>query len=106
MATGISIKVKTEELVSTAGDVEQKIQNLEQMFQRVEQTVQASRSYWDGEGRSAYWSAYQKKMQIIQTALRRFRENVTDLREIAGVYEAGEREAAAINTALRVDEIV
>lgn len=102
----IAIKVKTEKLVSTAGDVESKIQRLEQAFRSIEQTMEASQVYWQGEGASAQMNAYRKKVETIQTALKRFRENVTDLQSIAGIYEKNEAEVLANNQTLKVDLII
>ena len=102
----IAIKVKTEKLISTAGDVETKIQRVEQAFRNIEQTIEASRTYWQGEGASAHIKAYRKKVETVQTALKRFRENVTDLQSIAGIYEKNEAEVLANNQSLNVDLIV
>lgn len=102
----ISIKVKTEKLVSVAGDVEARIRQVEQAFRNIEQTIEASRTYWQGEGASAHLKAYRKKEEIVQTALKRFRENVTDLQSIAGIYEKSEADVLANNQSLNVDMIV
>lgn len=98
--TGIEVKVSTERLRSAADDVERKIQRLEGVFASIQQRVNRSRGYWDGDGVSAHIAACRKKDDAIRTALRRFRENVTDLREIAGVYEESERKITAANNAL------
>lgn len=66
----------------------------------MEQTVSASRRFWEGDGASAYAAAFRRQQDVIKTALRRFRENVTDLRDIAGVYEQSEKQIAANNAAL------
>lgn len=104
--TGIVIAVKTDRLVTSAADVEAKIRRLEQAFSSIDQTITGSKRYWEGEGVSAYQTAYQKKMDIIKTALKRFQENVDDLREIAGVYEQAEREVAENNAALSSEGII
>lgn len=103
---GIVIAVKTERLITSASDVETKIKRLEQAFSSIDQTVAGSRRYWEGEGISTYQTAYQRKMDVIRTALRRFQENVDDLREIAGVYEQAERDVAANNAALSSEGII
>jgi len=103
---GVVIKVKTEQLISVSGEVEQKIRRLQQAFANMEQTVSASRNYWEGDGASAYQAAYRRKTDIIRTALKRFQENVTDLREIAGVYEQSEQEIVANNAELSTAGIV
>lgn len=97
---GITIKVQTESLISAAGDVEAKIRRLEDAFSAMEQTVNASRSHWEGEGASSFQAAYRKRKDTIRTAFVRFRENVADLREIAGVYERSERTITETNRAL------
>ena len=89
--TGMVVKVQTERLISTAGEVETKIRRLEEAFAAMEQTVNTSRRYWEGDGMTAYQAAYRQKKGTIETAFRRFRENVTDLYQIADVYEQSER---------------
>lgn len=103
--TGIEVRVTTERLRSTADDVENKIRRLETVFATIQQRITRSRGYWDGDGVSAYIAAYQKKNETIRMAFQRFRENVTDLREIAGVYEEAERKITAENNALSSDWI-
>lgn len=102
---GITVKVQTERLISTAGDVEAKIRRLERAFAAMGQTVNASRRYWEGDGVASFQAAYRKKNDAVQTAFRRFRENVADLREIAGVYEQSERVITENNGALETNWI-
>lgn len=101
----IEIKVTPEHLRTTAGSVEAKIQRLEQVFSAIQQRINKGRGYWDGEGVSAYIAAYRSKDEAIRTAFRRFRENVEDLREIAGVYDQVERQITNNNMALSSDWI-
>lgn len=103
---GIAIKVDTDRLVSAASDVEAKIGQMERVFSDMEQKIRASVYFWEGDGASAYMAAYQRKKDIIDVAFRRFRENVTDLREIAGVYERAERETTEAVAELPSDCIV
>lgn len=104
--TGITIKVNTDELLSNANDVESKIRQMERVFSDMGQKINAVRDFWEGDGASACVVAYREKKEAIDTALRRFHENVTDLREIAGVYEQAEREAVENSAALSPDCIV
>lgn len=98
--SGFTIKVKTEQLISAAGDVEGKIRCLEQAFAEIERTVNGSRRYWEGDGASAYQQAYRKKADTIRAALQRFRNSAVNLQQIAGVYDQSERKVTAINSAL------
>lgn len=101
----IEIKVTPERLRTAASDVEAKIQRLERVFSAIQQRAGKGRGYWDGDGVSAYIAAYRSKDETVRTALRRFQENVTDLREIAGVYEQTERQITNNNMALSSDWI-
>lgn len=94
---GMRLKVKTEVLLTIAGEVEGQISAMRQQFDEINSIVNRSASYWEGEGQVSYVQKYRSKCDSIETALRRFSENVTDLRTIAGVYTA--TEAAAVETA-------
>lgn len=102
---GIVIKVKTNQLISAASEVDRKIDQLERVFAGMEQTVNASRRYWDGDGVSAHVSAYRSRADQIQTALRRFQENADHLRQIAGVYTESEQSLTSAHSVLRTDWI-
>ena len=104
--SGFYLKVQPDRLVSASSDVEAKIRQLEQVFQAMDRTVSSASSYWEGEGVTAHIAAYRRKTEAVQTAFRRFRENVTDLQMMAGIYE--EAEAAITDTAglLPTDVIV
>lgn len=104
--TTMTIRVKTEQLVTVAGSVEAKIQRLERVFSDIEQSINTSRQFWEGDGVSAFLVAYRSKQDTIKTTFQRFRENVEDLREIAGVYEQAEHTAAEKNATLTTAGIV
>ncbi len=104
--TDVVIKVSTKKLLDTSGQVEAKIQRLEKTMGDLEKLVNSCKSYWDGESRTAYIAAYRDKADIMAQAFKRFRENVTDLQIIAGVYEETEKAAVERSQELRVDLIV
>lgn len=108
MAQGsnITIRVAPEKLNASASEVEQKIQRVEKAFKSMEQIVNAGKSFWQGDGHDRYVKAFKEKNDIVQTALIRFRENATDLRQIAGVYTAAEKAVESNNSELKVDQIV
>ena len=108
MANGADfiIKVNTEVLISASGEVEDKIRNLRKALERIENTVNAGRNYWEGEGFNSYLRTYRNKTAVIGKALDRFQEHVVDLRSIAGIYTQAEREVLATNQELPVDQIV
>ena len=100
MSNTIEIKVSTDRLKEVAGDVNTQIDRAGNAFSAIEQTVKAASSYWEGEGHNAQFNAYFRRLEQIQVALRRFRENVTDLEKIAGIYEATEAEATELTSSL------
>lgn len=104
--TDVVIKVSTQKLLDASGQVETKIQKLENAMGDLERLVNSCKDYWDGESRTAYIAAYRDKEDTIAQAFKRFRENVTDLQIIAGVYTDTERAAAELNQELQVDLIV
>ena len=99
----ITVRVETDRLISVSGEVEQKIKQLEQAFSDMEQKISASQGFWEGDGASAFMTQYRSRKDIIDTALLRFRENVTDLQQIAGVYVQVEQSALETANALPGD---
>ena len=104
--SGMRIKVKPEQLIAISGEVEAQVKQMRQRMNAVNEIVNRSHSYWEGEGQTAYLQAYRSKVVDIEQALRNFSGHVTNLRTIAGVYETTEAEATeAVNT-LSADVIV
>lgn len=103
---GIKVKVKTEELVEISGEVEDQITAMRRQLDQIGTIIRKSGAYWEGEGQNAYQQAYRAKQDEIETALRRFAENVTDLRTIAGVYASAEASAVELTECLSSDVIV
>ena len=101
----MTIRVKPDELVTTANDVEDKIKLLEQTFSDVEQIIRTSYTYWEGDGNTSYIGSYKRKEETVATIFRRFRENVTDLRTIVGIYEENERNETENNERLSANLI-
>ena len=102
----VIFKVKTDVLLTASDEVEEKLSRLRLAFQSIEQTVQASWKYWEGEGHDMHVRSYRDKMETIQKALNRFQEHVTDLKEIAGVYTQAEQTILGTNQELEVDMII
>lgn len=102
--SGMRLKVKTEELLTIAGEVEDQINSMRQKFTQIDGIIGRSSSYWEGDGQIAYVQAYQKRRDDIDQALRDFSSDVTNLRTIAGVYE--ETEVAATEAANELSEDV
>lgn len=104
--SAMTIKVTTEALRSASTDADEKIRAVQRAFDEIGQVVSSSRTYWEGEGQNAYLSTYRRKKEHIDTALARFHENVTDLQQMAGIYEEAENQSKEQTQSLSADVIV
>lgn len=105
-ASGMRLKVKTEELVTAASEVQTRIDAMRRLFDTAGDIVRKSSSYWEGSGQTAYLRAYQTKYDSVENALRFFESHVRNLQTMAGVYEAAEAAASAAVETLQEDVIV
>ena len=106
MDSGMKLSVKPDRLETVSGQVNTVINKVEKSFQQVENIVEKSSGYWEGDGRTAYVSSYRKKKDTVNVAIRRLRENVTDLQRIAGIYKEGEQKAFQAAEGLPKDVII
>ena len=77
------LKVRTEELTQQASTVRNQIGNMESGFDALKQLVDGTANFWIGEAGEHHRSQYQSKLEQIETILRRYREQVRDLEEMA-----------------------
>ena len=103
---GMKLRVKPEELLLVANETEHAIQIMRQQFQRINEVVNRSSSYWENESQGAYVQAYRAKQEAVEEALRNFESNVNNLRIISGTYSAVEAAAVEDTGALVEDVIV
>ena len=101
----IQIKVIPETLVSISADVTQKIDRVQSAFQDLEQIIQNTSSYWEGDGNSECIEAYQNRKENYENIFRAFREHIVSLQEIAGVYQQVEATAEDLSMDLNGDVI-
>lgn len=102
----VRIRVETSVLEERADFAEQKIQCVQSHFEKIDQIVKNSKNYWEGDANDAHIREFQEYQDDIDEILARFRENVTDLRKIAGVYQEAEKAAAEISSDLPMDVII
>lgn len=102
----IRIKVTPEELVSISNEVESQIKSMKKQFEKIDEIVSASSNYWTGDGQIAYIQSFHAENDTIQDGLKKFLDNVTMLRTIAGVYTATEAKAIETANTLSCDVIV
>lgn len=93
----MTVKVTTETLVRISDDVEQKIGRVQNAFEELESVVQRSSAYWEGMGQSSFYQAYQIRKDDYAKILTSFKEHIVNLRQMAGVYQKAESDAADIS---------
>ena len=87
------IIVKTEVLVSQSEEVSKQISNTENAFSELKNLISATSSYWIGEAGEVHRTNYMNRESDVETAIRRLREHVVDLKTMAGVYDEAEKTA-------------
>ena len=99
------IKVSTEQMQQASDTVDSKLSTMKNAFEALDNTVDSTKSYWQGEGAEHYRSAYKQSRSSIEEVLARLKEEVTDLRKMAGIYTAAENTNKAQAAALPSDVI-
>ena len=105
MAMEGTLKVRTEELTQQASTVRNQIGSMESGFDALKQLVDGTANFWIGEAGEHHRSQYQSKLEQIETILRRYREQVRDLEEMAGVYVDVEQLNEEISEVLPTSEL-
>lgn len=102
----ITIKVNSAVLEARAEGAEKQIMKVENCFEAVGELVNGSLSYWEGEAGDAHRREYAEYLDDVKESLARFRENVTDLCKIAGIYRENEKANAESGNELPADVII
>lgn len=82
-----TLRVETEVLKQQSEEVENAISQLQGIFDDIETVIFAIDTYWEGDGAEMHKKVYRERMEAVDEIYKRFRENVNDLREMAGIYE-------------------
>ncbi len=101
----IRIKVDTAVLEARADKATKQIRKVENYFDSIGETVNRSASYWEGEAGEAHRREYTEYLEDVKESLNRFRENITDLQKIAGIYRENEKKVTEIGSELPADVI-
>ena len=94
MMLDVQLKVTPEELKVKAEQVNGHLSALRQRFQSMEQSVNRSASYWQGEAGDMHRRDYQERKEGIGEIFRRLSEQVSDLQAIAANYQESERQVS------------
>lgn len=103
---GIVLKVTPEVLTRTANDIEKKIDDIQRQFRSIEEEINHTRSFWEGEASDAHKAQYEAIKNEISESVNRLKKNPTNLLQMAGLYTETETNLTAVSQALSDDVIV
>lgn len=102
----VGFRVTTEQLEQKSASVASRVRSMTASFSDVKRRVDAFPAYWQGDASDAYRAAFRLHQAEFEVMVRRISEHVGDLAQIAGIYNAAEREAVESTGALPDDVIV
>lgn len=106
MSQDVMLRVQTELLVQSAGNIQSHIRRLERSFQEMSNIITGTQRYWIGDAGEAHRNVFLQQQEKREEAIRRLMEQVTDLQKMAGVYVQAEQEAQETAASLPGDVIV
>ena len=98
-ADGFLLKVSTSAMRDTADSVKNQLNNIRTSFESIDSTVSHTMGYWKSDAADHHRSTYASYKDRITSAIKRIDEQITDLGQMAGVYE----QAESSNTSLSYD---
>lgn len=105
MALEGQIIVSTDQIRTQASLVKSEIDRMRTRFDRLKGLIDASSSYWIGDGGDAHREQYTGKLDWVEEMLKRYEEHVKDLEQMAGIYESTERAVTMFSELLPVSEL-
>lgn len=102
----VRIKVSTEILQSKAETVDGLLREMTSQYDELYRKIGNMTAYWKGEAAAKSLERCEKDRELMEEMLQRLREYPEDLREMAGIYEAGEKAAESSASALPFDVII
>lgn len=105
-ASEVSFTVTPEVLLQKSQQIGAEVSRLRGLFGTVQQAVNETSAFWQGEAGEAHRNAYNSHTEDFDTMLVRLQEHVTDLNAIAGNYISFEQQVQQLEEALPSDVIV
>lgn len=102
----ITIKVSTEVLQNKATVVDGLVNKLNRQYEDLYRQIKSVSVYWKGEASVKSMEQCEKDKKMVMAVVQRLREYPEDLREIAGIYDKGEKGAQDSMSSLPIDVIV
>lgn len=105
-ASQVSFTVTPEVLLQKSQQIGAEVGKLRSLFASVQQAVNATNAFWQGEAGNAHRNAYNSREEDFFIMLARLQEYVTDLNKIAGNYVQFENQVRQMEEALPENVIV
>lgn len=102
----VTIKVEPQILKSISMDVVASIEKTESAFREIDNIIERSGSYWNGNGHTGMQRVYAGKRDDYKKICKMLREHIQSLQQIAGVYEQTEQIASQVAASLEADVII
>ena len=106
MSNSIKLKVSTEALQSRADNIEGYVSALREDINMLNAAIEATASYWIGDGGEKRRKAYEEKKKELEKCLLRAKEYPEDLLKMAGIYTETEQSIAETSQSLSSDVIL
>lgn len=97
------IKVTTSELENQSKQVEADIKSIEKHWKQIEDIINGTRYYWEGEASDTHFRIYKDVEGDVSRILARMRENPEKLLTMAGIYKETEMNAESQAAKLPTD---
>ena len=85
-----TLLVRTEALMAGSNAVKNKLDDINKVFDRIDEHNNKLLPKWEGEGAEAYKRVYAQVREHVEQINKRLNEHVRDLYEMAGIYEEAE----------------
>ena len=102
----IKIKVSTEVLQSKASTVDGLIGKMNRQYDELYRHIKSIAGYWKGEASDKSMERCEEDKTLVTAMLQRLKVYPEDLREMAGIYDAGEKQVIDSASSLPFDVII
>lgn len=102
----LTLKVTPAELRAQSESVAVDVGRISSQFEDISRIMDSSDSFWRGDSAERFRGAYNGYKDEITEIVLRLSEHITDLNQMAGVYESGENEIVDYIGSLPSDVIV
>jgi WXG100 family type VII secretion target len=104
-ADSVELKVRPEDLISQAENVNSKVQAAKNAFTEMSDTIKRTASYWIGDAGDKHRALFDKMSPKMEDIFAEFMQHSTNLREIAAKYTDAETANVSVAEPLKSDVI-